>query len=209
MDLNYSIENIFPTPIHILDLNQFDEIRDNLINYAYDLQKKNPVSIGSSEQEGWDYCHPLEGWQSPRFKVNHNNNDLLQNYLISILSQLDFIKESVGMKVTTWMNINAKNNLSVKHDHSGSVLSGVLWVKCYKNCGRIVFDNPLTFQSFNEISSYKSEFIKKNNYCHSYFFNPIEGRMLIFPSYLQHHVEVNNSEEDRISISFNIDLINE
>ena len=162
MDLNYSIENIFPTPIHILDLNQFDEIRDNLINYAYDLQKKNPVSIGSSEQEAWNYCHPLEGWQSPRFKVNHNNNDLLQNYLISILSQLDFIKESVGMKVTTWMNINAKNNLSVKHDHSGSVLSGVLWVKCYKNCGRIVFDNPLTFQSFNEISSYRSEFIKKN-----------------------------------------------
>ena len=38
------------------------------------------------------------------------------------------IKESVGMKVTTWMNFNAKNNLSVKHDHSGSVLSGVLWV---------------------------------------------------------------------------------
>ena len=64
-------------------------------------------------------------------------------------------------------------------------------------------------QSFNEISSYKSEFIKKNNYCHSYFFSPIEGRMLIFPSYLQHHVEVNNSEGDRISISFNIDLINE
>ena len=28
--------------------------------------------------------------------------------------------------------------------------------------------------------------------------------MLIFPSHLQHHVEVNNSEEDRISISFNI-----
>ena len=79
MDLNYSIENIFPTPIHTLDLNQFDEIRDNLINYAYDLQKKNPVSIGSSEHEAWDYCHPLEGWQSPRFKVNHKNNDLLQN----------------------------------------------------------------------------------------------------------------------------------
>ena len=107
--LNYSIQNIFPTPIHILDINQFDEIRDNLINYAYDLQKKNPVSISSPKHEAWEYCHPLEGWQSPRFKVNHKNNDLLQNYLILILSQLDFIKESVGMKVTTWMNINAKN----------------------------------------------------------------------------------------------------
>mgnify|MGYP001192504554 FL=1 len=208
MDLNYSIENIFPTPIHVFDINRFDEIRDSLIDYAYDLRKKEPISIGSYENEAWNYCHPSEGWQSPRFNVN-NKNDLLQNYLITALTQFSSIKETVGMRVSTWMNINPKNTLSVKHDHPCSDLAGVLWVKCSKNCGRIVFDNSLNFQSFNEINSYTDKFKERTNYYHNYFFNPIEGRMIIFPSHLQHHVEVNKSEEDRISISFNINLCHE
>ena len=37
-------------------------------------------------------------------------------------------------------------------------------------------------------------------------FEPIEGRMLVFPSHLQNLVEKNKSSEDRISTSFNICL---
>ena len=37
-------------------------------------------------------------------------------------------------------------------------------------------------------------------------FVPHEGRILIFPSSLEHHVEENKSNEDRISYSFNIVL---
>jgi uncharacterized protein (TIGR02466 family) len=39
-------------------------------------------------------------------------------------------------------------------------------------------------------------------------FNPLEGRMLIFPSYLAHQVEPNESDEDRISVSFNLSIVN-
>ena len=34
-----------------------------------------------------------------------------------------------------------------------------------------------------------------------------EGTMLIFPSWLLHGVEMNMSEEDRVSISFNIGIV--
>ena len=34
-------------------------------------------------------------------------------------------------------------------------------------------------------------------------FDPLEGHMLIFPSNLKHGVEMNQSDEDRISIAFN------
>ena len=43
----------------------------------------------------------------------------------------------------------------------------------------------------------------------TYYFTPIEGRILLFPSSLEHEVEENKSDEDRISYSFNIKLINE
>ena len=35
-------------------------------------------------------------------------------------------------------------------------------------------------------------------------FRPEEGRMYIFPAWLEHGVEVNRSDTDRVSISFNI-----
>jgi uncharacterized protein (TIGR02466 family) len=35
---------------------------------------------------------------------------------------------------------------------------------------------------------------------------PEEGKLLLFPAYLQHAVEENLSNEDRIVISFNINI---
>ena len=43
----------------------------------------------------------------------------------------------------------------------------------------------------------------------TYYFPPTEGIILIFPSSLEHEVEVNKSDQDRISYSFNIKLVNE
>ena len=43
----------------------------------------------------------------------------------------------------------------------------------------------------------------------TYYFTPKEGRILIFPSKLEHEVKENKSDEDRISYSFNIKLIHE
>ena len=36
---------------------------------------------------------------------------------------------------------------------------------------------------------------------------PQEGMLVLFPSYLHHSVDINQSEEDRIIISFNATLI--
>ena len=85
-------------------------------------------------------------------------------------------------------------------------LAGVLWLKCPKNCGEIIFDPPTGFQSYNEINSYIDDFKNQNNLYHSYYFNPTEGRIIVFPAHLNHRVQENKSNEDRISVSFNIRL---
>ena len=101
---------------------------------------------------------------------------------------------------------NNLGSFNVLHNHPGCDLSGVLWVKCPKECGNIVFYSPSLFETFQEIESYTQDFKDKNNYHHNYFFPPLEGRMLIFPSHLQHEVKKNLSNENRISVSFNIKL---
>ena len=199
MDLSYNSIPLFPTIIHQFDVNGFDEIQNQLIDYAYQFKNKNPEGVKISNNGGW---------QSPSFDVN-DENDLLQSFIINCLSNFPNIDKSINFDVDAWININKPGDYNTKHYHPNCHLSGVLWVKTPEECGRIQFQSPVEFQTYTEVKSYTKEFKNSNNYFHTYYFLPIEGRMLVFPSHLQHEVLENKSNEDRISVSFNIDLINE
>ena len=199
MDLNYKTNLIFPTPIHQFDVNGFSEIKDELIDYAYDYKKKDPKGVSLSNRGGW---------QSEGFEII-NEDDVLQLFLINCLSNFPPIKESVQLRGYAWININKPGDYNIKHVHPTNNLSGVLWIKCLENSGDIVFDSPNNFESFLENKSYNDDFKKSNFIDDSYHCYPTEGRMIVFPSHLQHHVQENKSNEDRISVSFNIRLSNE
>ena len=81
-----------------------------------------------------------------------------------------------------------------------------LWIKTPENSGNIIFESPYNFNSYREITSYHDEFKNSFNIDYNYYFSPFEGRMIVFPSHLQHQVTKNKSNEDRISVSFNIRL---
>ena len=196
MDLNYNSINLFPTIIHQFDVNGFDEIQNQLIDYAYDLKKKEPEGVLISN---------YGGWQSNCFYVE-NEDDMLHHFIINCLAGFPVIDESFNIKIDAWININKPGDYNIKHNHPASDLAGVLWLKCPKDCGNIVFENPTSFQSYNEINSYIDDFKNQNNLYHSYYFNPTEGRILVFPAHLNHRVQENKSNEDRISVSFNIRL---
>ena len=199
MDLNYKTNLIFPTPIHQFDVNGFSEIKDELIDYAYDYKKKDPKGVSLSNRGGW---------QSEGFEII-NEDDVLQLFLINCLSNFPPIKESVELRGYAWININKPGDYNIKHVHPTNNLSGVLWVKAPQNSGDIVFDSPNNFESYLENKSYIDDFKKSYFIDDSYHCYPTEGRMIVFPSHLQHHVQENKSNEDRISVSFNIRLSNE
>ena len=196
MDLNYNTINLFPSVIHQFDVNGFDNIQNQLIDYAYNLKKK--------DSEGVIYSNH-GGWQSPSFIVK-DENDLLHSFLINCLYNFPNIDKSINFEVDAWIKINKKGDYNEKHNHPNSHLAGVLYLKCPKDCGNIVFDSPTGFQSYQEILSYIKEFKECNNVFQSYEFFPVEGKMLIFPSHLLHVVQANKSNEDRISVSFNMIL---
>ena len=76
-----------------------------------------------------------------------------------------------------WINYSYKGNSNPVHDHKGTC-SGVIY---YSNK-----DTPTIFNDDN---------IK---------FNGRKGDMIIFPSYLKHHVEKQEDESERITFAFNI-----
>ena len=196
MDLNYELVNLFPSSVHIFNINGFDEVRNKLIDYVYEYKKNDPDGNIISNRGGW---------QSKDFSVQ-KEDDILHSLIINCLASFPYIKESYNIFADAWININPTGSYNNKHNHPSSDLAGVLWIKCPKDCGEIVFDNPSGFQTFKTINAYEDKFKDDNKIHHTYFFPPVEGRVLIFPSHLDHNVRENKSKEDRISVSFNIRL---
>ena len=196
MNLSYSNINLFPSVIHQFDVNGFNEIQDELIDFVYNMREKDPVGHTISNRRGW---------QSSCFSIE-NEDDVLKKFLTNCLAEFPPIKKSVRLFVSAWVNINPPEAFNMKHNHPTSDLSGVLWIKSQKDCGNIIFDSPRSFATHQEIECYNEDFKENNNYFHSFSFNPVAGRLLVFPSHLEHHVDFNESQEDRISVSFNIRL---
>ena len=196
MNLSYSNINLFPSVIHQFDVNGFNEIQDELIDFVYNMREKDPVGHTISNRRGW---------QSSCFSID-TEDDVLKKFLTNCLAEFPPIKKSVKLFVSAWVNINPPEAFNMKHNHPTSDLSGVLWIKSQKDCGNIIFDSPRSFATHQEIECYNEDFKENNNYFHSFSFNPVAGRLIVFPSHLEHHVDFNESQGDRISVSFNIRL---
>ena len=200
MDLNYKVVNIFPSSIHSLGINNFDDYKDQLIQETYQERDEDPIGRKISNRGGW---------QSNQINIQECKSKTLKKIIIDSLSGFTPISENVSMVIEGWKNINAPGDFNVKHDHPRSNLSGVLWIKTAKNSGNLVFTSPQLFNKFQELYNYTDEFKYDTKSYMTYYFPPTEGRILLFPSSLEHEVEENKSNEDRISYSFNIKLINE
>lgn len=174
--------NLFPTTLYLkmcdLDLTKLTEKCYDHRNLTESVYKSN-----------------IGGYQGANFSY-----DILHDEIINSIPVLDSkpIKE---VTIDMWVNINKNSDFNFMHNHApynGSVLSGVFYVKSPKNSGNINFFDPryfvtnaLDMQYYNDGNVY-------------WFFEPEENMMLLFPSWLHHSVDINQSQEDRISIAFNI-----
>ena len=199
MDLNYKLVNLFPSSIHRIGIDNFDDYKDQLIEETYQERDKDPIGRKLSNRGGW---------QSNLMFIYKHKSGILDNIIINSVFKLP-MSGSLSFNIEGWKNINQPGNFNVPHCHPISDLSGVLWIKAPKNSGNIVFESPEIFNRYRELDSYSDEFRYDSNVYMTYYFTPKEGNILIFPSNLQHEVKENKSNEDRISYSFNIKFMNE
>lgn len=107
---------------------------------------------------------------------------------------------------TFWVNISPKYAYNALHDHPQSLVSGVYYVQVNEQSGALRFRDP---RAGKRISPWPIDKEKKTDQRHwdRVTYQPIAGRLILFPSWLEHDVEANLSEQERISISFNMNLL--
>ena len=197
INIDYDVQNLFSVPIHFLNINNFDSRKQSLIDYAYNLRDNDKQGRTASNRGGY---------QSQPFSVK--GGDVLQDLLINVISNIPSFRNNVDVVCHSWVNINTPCSLNLRHCHPNCDVAGVLWIKIPENSGDIVFQSPYNFIAYNEMICYTKEFQKKGKYFHDYKFPAREGNLLLFPAHLEHKVLENKSNEDRISVSFNLKLLN-
>ncbi len=149
-----------------------------------------------------------KGWQSD----NVVNAPELQPLLEKLNEQVALIHNYYNFKATkkqsitdVWININSKDSINLAHKHPGAFLSGVYYIKANKDSGNIIFMNPIEAHEY----VIKQDMYDANNGFNSakWWEEPYPGKLIIFPSWLTHYVNPNESNEDRISLAFNTSIV--
>tara|TARA_X000000368_G_C22782136_1_gene602029 strand:- start:47 stop:643 length:597 start_codon:yes stop_codon:yes gene_type:complete len=145
--------------------------------------------------------------------TEHRSNDGgYQGHCFDYQPLFDGIKENIPqyedpelgeLYISTWVNINRRGNRNRRHTHSDGInfLSGVFWVTIPKESGDIRFFDPKppVYYSMADLRYYQL-----SQAAHTETISPKENRLLLFPCWLEHEVDPSFSDEDRISVSFNI-----
>ena len=149
---------------------------------------------------------PLEsgrGWQSGQ--VLHEREDfgeLVACVHRGIASILRFLRigDDVFEITACWATVLAKGGAHKIHSHPNNFLSGVYYVRTQPGADTINFHDPRRQASIIrppvvELTAENTDqvVVKVRN-----------GTLLMFPSFLEHSVDANMSEEERVSVSFNV-----
>ena len=182
----------FPTPIYIAD------IKHPTLNK--DLEKD--IIAWSNQDKGVTRTN-VKGWHSttdmhlrPEYK---NLVDMLYEAQRTIYDQEHLDNEPFLGNM--WANINPPGGMNRSHQHPNSLWSGVYYVKAPKNCGHLKVDDPRNSASMIRPKQKPGQ-LPPRLYRETHY-EPKDGRLIMFPSWLLHCVDPNESNEIRISVSFN------
>ncbi|MCG8355888.1 MAG: 2OG-Fe(II) oxygenase family protein [Kiloniellales bacterium] len=183
---------LFPTCVWVHEVSDHAALNARLMSRIETLEREAPENV--TPQNAWqsqENLHLVPGFE-----------DFARLITAATRNILGFLKCRFDELYITscWANLNRKGYAHHDHTHPNNVLSGVYYVKTPKHSGGIVFSDPrpqahVLAPSVTERNLFNANIQR---------FEPREGTMLVFPSWLEHAVEANHSDEVRVSIAFNV-----
>jgi uncharacterized protein (TIGR02466 family) len=183
-------EQFFPTTIYAKDIKIDNDI---LTNCIVDMSKKNKGLKKTN----------MHGWHSDNLDSSHKEFNPLVNELYAMQNEI-YQEEWLDKKPilgNLWANLNPPGAYNRPHIHPNALWSGVYYVKAPENSGKLVFNDPRIGAQMN-LPTLKPGVTPQHLWRECYL-PPISGRIIMFPAWLWHCVELNESNDIRISVSFN------
>jgi uncharacterized protein (TIGR02466 family) len=191
------IKFLFPTPIyeHVGTIDETflinKEIKDNLNSIFSNDNFSNPV--------GWN--------DGVITNIKHRYNTIKDYQLLNLkkfiekhainYTNLVEARQPVPIHLThSWVNLTSKNQGQDWHQHDDAVISGVYYYDTNEYDGNLIFK---TSNPFVSVEFFPTGGIVNKHYS----VKPKKGKIVLFPGWLEHKVELNQTDHVRISFSFN------
>ncbi len=187
---------LFPTPVWTSQIDDYKKLNDSMYTYIKEAQTKDQKGINKSN---------IKGWHSKDFdlkdKEPKNFINCISPSIKKVMIDMNWENERQTIKISNmWAIINIGGSTNTRHQHGNSTISGAYYVKAPKNCGDIIFYDPRPAPVFYYPTATSSNFLNAQ----VNGITPKEGALILFPSYVDHSVNENLSNNERIVISFNI-----
>ena len=183
-------EEFFPTSVFGKDIKlDNDKLAQDIVNWS----NQDP---GVSKRN-------VKGWHSTTDMASKPEYQLLVDELMIMCKDV-FKEEWLDREPVLgnmWANINPKEGMNQSHIHPNSLFSGVYYVKSNPKAGKLKIYDPRPGAQIVMPARVKGQ--PPKHLWREANLDPFPGRIIMFPAWLWHSVEPNQSNDLRISISFN------
>ena len=205
VDVQLKKELYFPTHIYFCDVPGAGELNVQLARGIRALRDADPEGIVRSNVKlvgSWHSATDLN--QRADFK---GLTAVLDDLVNGIYRDLAYHPDSRAVCDNMWANINPPFGYNRYHTHPNVLWSGVYYVQAAPDSGRIYFRDPR--EQANAITpNFPSDKERIRELWSEVHYEPLAGRVIIFPGWLGHEVQPNlttleGEAGERVSISFN------
>lgn len=197
--------DIFPLTIYEAEFPNYEEIQSELIEYIYG---KLPPDL-KNEYRG--HTIPLKGGATctlfcklQNTKIDHpivqQLLDFFNEHGKKYWETLHYSKFLNPYVLQLWANAMTKGSYFSSHNHNPTPISGTFYLNEFPGMPNLSIENPLeNILGKSPLHIYNGKPLR--NFGHEVIAKP--GKLVLFPGWLGHHVEANNTDEIRLSMAVN------
>lgn len=196
-----NISKIFPTTIYEAEWENFSEVKNNII------QRLQPY-FKNSIAEGNEYVDkngdPIFKRTIPMLQLYPEFADIakfVDYHGKQYWKELGFTEQQEPYVLQLWANEVPPGGFTPSHNHNPVAVGGAFYIDADPKMGNIHLENP------NQMVLGRMPYDwQKKPYLYTHEVPIYDGKIIMFPGYLMHHVRSNMSGGNRIVIGFNFGL---
>ena len=174
-------ENLFATPIFVRCYSDSNDLNDNIWKDLNSVPHVNDV-----------FEVPGDGVSTLKERIMMDVNTIAKTYNW----------QNKPQTVKGRFNSIKPGGSDTPHTH-GAYLVGVYYLSVPKHSGDILLHDPRGYISWPELNFTPNDPLNRTSRCY-HRVKPVEGMLILFPGFLAHSVETNLSNQNRVSIVFNV-----
>jgi len=205
-DIRKSLSMVFATHLVVHDWPNSDSLNADLQALVLGKEADDIKNgITRSNAGGWQSAGNLITWKEPCIETLRQRIEKVVSKLLQEIVRDEGRNRSFKLLIDSWANINRRGDYNVVHTHPNCMFSGVYYVTPGKPDPDIPYGGLLELLDPREAHNYIQ--VTKTVLDQRYFYDNEPGRMLLWPSWVKHMVHPFVGDGERISIAFNVNVV--